>query len=165
MVASFVLCCCLLFVPFIKTFKGYLMGWCNQGKNSSYFEKKAELENVTLSVAVSETKKVDVTNNRRMAGDTWSKSRSERLLRQQLTHTHRPPSHCRTLDTNTHSCQGQTKIIHKTPNPNPPLPWVSLTPFLPHAHTPSNHTCTHKVAGRQHAVHVACGESLLSSAD
>lgn len=26
--------------------------------------------------------------------------------------------------------------------PQPRLPWVSLTPFLPHAHTPSSHTHT-----------------------
>lgn len=71
--------------------------------------------------------KGDVTEERRMAGDTWIKTRSERILRQRQTntqheHTHSqwPPSNCRTLDTNTHSCQGQTKIIHKTPTP-PPL--------------------------------------------
>ena len=91
-------------------------------------------------------KKANVNRGRWMAGDTWSKSRSERLLRQQQTHTHiqRSPSNCHTLYTNTHSCQGQTKIIHKTPTPPPP-PWVSLTQFLPHRHTPCSlsHTHTH----------------------
>lgn len=46
------------------------------------------LENVIPSVTVSR-KKADVTIERRMVGDTWSKSRSKRLLRQrQKTHTY-----------------------------------------------------------------------------
>lgn len=46
------------------------------------------LENVIPSVTVSR-KKADVTKERRMVGDTWSKSRSKRLLRQrQKTHTY-----------------------------------------------------------------------------
>lgn len=97
-----------------------------------------------------------------MAGDTWSKSRSERLLRQQLTlaHAHKTTKsqpHFRhkyaqlSGADEDHSQNTRPRHTH----PHPPLPWVSLTPFLPHAHASSDHTCTHKVAGRQHAVHVA----------
>lgn len=81
---------------------------------------------------VSAMKEVSVTKERWMVGDTWSKSTSATHI-----HTQLPPSNCRTLYTNTHSCQGQTKIIHKTPTA---LPWVSLTPFLPHIHT-HTHSC------------------------
>ena len=80
-----------------------------------------------------------------MAGDTWFKTRSERILRQRQTHTHThtqhtythsqwPSSNCRTLDTNTHSCQGQTKIIHKTPSPPPLGVTDTVSPSYAHTH-------------------------------
>lgn len=136
-------------------------------------EKRAELENVTRSEAVSGMKKANVSNKRRMSGDTWSKSRSERLLRQRQKHTPTQTpatqSGCALLTQIHTAVRGRRRSFTKHPTPPPPhsLPWVSLTPFLPRAHTPSSHTHArlHKVAGRQRAVHVACGESLLSSAN
>lgn len=96
-------------------------GWCNQEK-----KKKAELENVTMSDAVSGMKRAMLQKN-----DGWLVTRglrpgqrgswgSGKQTHNMSTHSQWPPSNCRTLDTNTHSCQGQTKIIHKTPTP-PPL--------------------------------------------
>lgn len=117
--------CCFVFFFFLKCFvsKTHRVLWMMQPEK----KPKGWVGKCNNVWCRQRDEKGDVTEERRMAGDTWIKTRSERILRQRQTntqheHTHSqwPPSNCRTLDTNTHSCQGQTKIIHKTPTP-PPL--------------------------------------------
>lgn len=134
-----------------------------------FLKSQLGIRNTVCSRQQDEKDQQTITSKGRMAGDTWRENRSARLLRQQ-TQTPLPPSNCSTSDTNTHSCQEHMKIIHKTSNANPSpatLLGITDTVSLSCEHTPSNlsHTHTHRVAGGQRAVHVACGESLLSSAD
>lgn len=132
-------------------------------------QKYTELDHTAVCCGWEKKKKSDVSKERRMAGDTWSKSRSEDPEAVADTQTHN--NHVTAaLYTEIHTAvRGRRRSFTK--HHHHPFPRVSLTPFLPHTHTHTlfslshTHIHTNTVARRQHAVHEACGESLLSRAD
>lgn len=118
-------------------------------------QKYTELDHTAVCCGWEKKKKSDVSKERRMAGDTWSKSRSEDPEAVADTQTHN--NHVTAaLYTEIHTAvRGRRRSFTK--HHHHPFPRVSLTPFLPHTHTHTHtiqslsHTHTHKYSCQEAA--------------